>query len=214
MWFDATASTSGRAGEATVPRPTLFSDPGGGIMERGNNSYGQETTMQGRWVKTGVLGCNAVIPRNVNEPPTGEGTAVGNAANAATADSLAVGDGASAHGKKSVAIGSGSIANGDNECSVGAPATESAAESTREVTHVSEPTAASSAATKGYVDGSINVIAPKTVATAAVAENGSIAIGEGAVVEGKQGIAIGKSSKAIGLASISSVAFCIFSICL
>lgn len=133
----------------------------GWIMGLGNNSYGQEKTMQDGWVKIGVIGCNSVIPRNVNEPPTGEGTAVGNAASAAAADSLAIGDGAAAHGKKSVAIGSGSVANGDNECSVGAPATESAAESTREVTHVSEPTAASSAATKGYVDGSINVIAPK-----------------------------------------------------
>lgn len=121
-------------------------------MERGNNPYGQETTMQDGWMKIGVLGCNSVIPRNVNEPPTGEGTAVGNAANAATADSLAVGDGASAHGKKSVAIGSGSVASNDNECSVGAPATESTAESTREVTHVSEPTAPTSAATKSYVD--------------------------------------------------------------
>lgn len=175
----------------------------GWIMGLGNNSYRQEKTMQDGWVKIGVLGCNSVRPRNVNEPPTGEGTAVGNAANAATADSLAVGDGAAAHGQKSVAIGSGSVASNDNECSVGAPATESAAEYTREIKHVSEPTAASSAATKGYVDGSINVIAPKTVATAAVAENGSIAIGEGAVVEGKQGIAIGKSSKAIGLCSIS-----------
>ena len=159
--------------------------------------------MQDGWMKIGVLGCNSVIPRNVNEPPTGEGTAVGNAANAATADSLAVGDGAAAHGQKSVAIGSGSVASNDNECSVGAPATESTAESTREVTHVSDPTAPTSAANKAYVDGSINVIAPKTVATAAVAENGSIAMGEGAVVEGKQGIAIGKFSKAIGLASNS-----------
>ena len=175
----------------------------GWIMGLGNNPYGQEKTMQGGWVKIGVLGCNSVRPRNVNEPPTGEGTAVGNAANAAAADSLAVGDGAAAHGQKSVAIGSGSVASNDNECSVGAPATESTAESTREVTHVSDPTAPTSAANKAYVDGSINVIAPKTVATAAVAENGSIAIGEGAVVEGKQGIAIGKFSKAIGLASNS-----------
>ena len=97
-------------------------------MERGNNSYGQETTMQDGWVKIGVLGCNSVIPRNVGEPPTGDGTAVGNAANAATADSLAVGDGAAAHGQKSVAIGSGSVASNDNECSVGESATKSAAE--------------------------------------------------------------------------------------
>lgn len=154
MWSDSTASPSIRAGEAPVSRPTLFSAPWGGIMERGNNSYGQETTMQDGWMKIGVLGCNSVIPRNVNEPPTGEGTAVGNAANAAAADSLAVGDGASAHGKKSVAIGSGSVASNDNECSVGSPATESTAESTREVTHVSEPTAPTSAANKAYVDGS------------------------------------------------------------
>lgn len=121
-------------------------------MERGNNSYGQETTMQDGWVKIGVLGCNSVIPRNVGEPPTGDGTAVGNAANAATADSLAVGDGAAAHGQKSVAIGSGSVASNDNECSVGESATKSAAEYTREVTHVSEPTAPTSAANKNYVD--------------------------------------------------------------
>lgn len=121
-------------------------------MERGNNSYGQETTMQDRWVKIGVLGCNSVIPRNVGEPPTGDGTAVGNAANAATADSLAVGDGAAAHGQKSVAIGNGSVASNDNECSVGKSATKSAAEYTREVTHVSEPTAPTSAANKNYVD--------------------------------------------------------------
>lgn len=123
-------------------------------MGLGNNSHGQEKTMQDGWMKIGVLGCNSVIPRNVNEPPTGEGTAVGNAANAATADSLAVGDGAAAHGQKSVAIGSGSVASNDNECSVGAPATESTAESTREVTHVSDPTAPTSAANKAYVDGS------------------------------------------------------------
>ena len=78
----------------------------GWIMGLGNNSYRQEKTMQDGWVKIGVLGCNSVRPRNVNEPPTGDGTAVGNAANAATADSLAVGDGAAAHGQKSVAIGS------------------------------------------------------------------------------------------------------------
>lgn len=121
-------------------------------MERGNNSYRRETTVQDGWVKIGVLGCNSVIPRNVDEPPTGDGTAVGNAASATAADSLALGDWAAAHGQKSVAIGSGSVASNDSECSVGAPATESATESTREVTHVSEPTAPTSAANKNYVD--------------------------------------------------------------
>lgn len=176
-------------------------------MEQGNNSYGQETTMQDGWVKIGVLGCNSVIPRNVNEPPTGDGTAVGNAANAATADSLAVGDGAAAHGQKSVAIGSGSVASNDNECSVGAPATESTAESTREVTHVSEPTAPTSAANKAYVDGSINVIAPKTVATAAEQSGNSLAIGDGAIASpgagGHYATAIGTKSTAHGDKSVA-----------
>lgn len=178
-------------------------------MERGNNSYGQETVMAKNWDKIGVLGCNSVIPRNVGEPPTGDGTAVGNAASAAAADSLAVGDGAAAHGQKSVAIGSGSIANNDNECSVGEPATESAAEVTREVTHVSEPTAPSSAATKGYVDGSINVIAPKTVENKPVSGNAlCVAIGEGAVTEVEAGrqfgpVAIGTKSKSTGMHSVT-----------
>lgn len=179
----------------------------GWIMGLGNKSYGQETTMQDGWMKIGVLGCNSVIPRNVNEPPTGEGTAVGNAANAATADSLAVGDGAAAHGQKSVAIGSGSVASNDNECSVGAPATESTAESTREVTHVSEPTAPTSAANKAYVDGSINVIAPKTVATAAEQSGNSLAIGDGAIASpgagGHYATAIGTKSTAHGDKSVA-----------
>ena len=122
--------------------------------------------MQDGWVKIGVLGCNSVRPRNVAEPPTGDGTAVGNAASAASADSLAVGDGAEGSGAGAVALGSGasarhesSVALGSrsatskaNEVSIGSPATGSAAESTREVTHVSEPMAPTSAATKNYVD--------------------------------------------------------------
>lgn len=120
-------------------------------MERGNNSHRKETTMQDGWVKIGVLGCNSVIPRNVDEPPTGDGTAVGNGAVAA-AGSLAVGEGASANHGSSVALGSHSATSKEGEVSLGAPETESAAESTREVTHVSEPTAPTSAATKNYVD--------------------------------------------------------------
>ena len=135
-------------------------------MERGNNPYRQETTMQDGWVKIGVLGCNSVRPRNVGEPPTGDGTAFGNAASAASADSLAAGDGAEGSGAGAIALGSGAAARHEssvalgsrsttskaNEVSLGAPATESAEESTREVTHVSEPTAPTSAATKAYVD--------------------------------------------------------------
>lgn len=191
-------------------------------MERGNNPYRQETTMQDGWVKIGVLGCNSVRPRNVGEPPTGDGTAVGNAASAASADSLAAGDGAEGSGAGAVALGSGasarhesSVALGSrsatskaNEVSLGAPATGSAPESTREVTHVSEPTAPTSAATKAYVDD-INVIAPKTVETKPVSGNAlCVAIGDGAVTEVKAGrefapVAIGASSKSTGMHAVA-----------
>ena len=192
-------------------------------MERGNNSYRQETTMQDEWVKIGVLGCNSVRPRNVEEPPTGDGTAVGNAASAAAADSLAVGDGAEGSGAGSVALGSAaasrhnsSVALGsrsttqkDNEVSLGAPATESAAESTREVTHVSEPTADSSAATKAYVDR-INNIAPLNVGTAPSTPNDkSVAIGYAASCPGTDSakVAIGAKADASGMNSCSIGAF-------
>lgn len=187
-------------------------------MERWNNSYRQETTMQDGWVKIGVLGCNSVIPRNVGEPPTGDGTAVGNAASAA-AGSVAVGDGATANHGSSVALGSHSATSKDGEVSLGAPATESAAESTREVTHVSEPTAPTSAATKAYVDA-INVIAPKSVgAGAAVSDKFSVAVGDNAKctsdnsaqlalgasskAQGQNATSIGPGSEANGLASLS-----------
>lgn len=179
-------------------------------MERGNNSYGQETVMAKNWDKIGVLGCNSVIPRNVGEPPTGDGTAVGNGASAA-AGSVAVGDGAAANHGSSVALGSHSATSKDNEVSLGIPATDSVAEVTREVTHVSEPTAPSSAATKAYVDtavGDINVIAPKTVDLndpASVALDNSLAIGQGAKCESDTStqMAIGPYSDAIGSNSIA-----------
>lgn len=159
--------------------------------------------MAKNWNKIGVLGCNSVIPRNVGEPPTGDGTAVGNAASAATAGSVAVGDGAAAHGQKSVAIGSGSIANNDDECSVGEPATESAAEVTREVTHVSEPTAPSSAATKAYVD-KINNVAPLSTGTPAkVTQGGQTAVGNGTSVTGTGSVAVGLQSTVTGAYSVA-----------
>lgn len=151
--------------------------------------------MAKNWDKIGVLGCNSVIPRNVGEPPTGDGTAVGNGASAA-AGSVAVGDGAAANHGSSVALGSQSATSKDGEASFGAPATESAAESTREVTHVSEPTAPSSAATKGYVDR-INNIAPLNVGTAPSTPNDkSVAIGYGASCLGTDSAKVAFGAKA------------------
>lgn len=66
--------------------------------------------------------------------------------------SLAIGDAAAAHGQKSVAAGSGSIANNNNEFSIGIPKIGSGQEYTREITHVSEPSAPTSASTKKYTD--------------------------------------------------------------
>lgn len=52
----------------------------------------------------------------------------------------------------SIAIGANSTTSKSREASVGKPSTDSSSEVTREITHVSEPTAPSSASTKKYTD--------------------------------------------------------------
>lgn len=94
----------------------------------------------------------------------------------------------------SVAIGAYSMTEKKNEFSVGHPIDESGYEGTREITHVSTPTASSSAATKAYVD-MINVIANPRVLNGAVAVPSSIAIGNGVSANFVNSVVIGGYSK-------------------
>lgn len=98
--------------------------------------------MANAWEKIGTLGYNSVTPKVVDEPPTGDGTAIGNGAYAA-ADSVAVGD--------------GSRALNEGEFSVGNPGTDGDAQRLRRVSNVSAPEYDTDAATKKYVDAAIKV---------------------------------------------------------
>lgn len=178
----------------------------------------------------GGYGCVAV---GNNSAANNESVSIGDGAKAASisaSNAVAIGHNAKAVFTNSVALGALSTSSKVNEMSCGSSATDSIAEYTREITHVSAPTAASSAATKEYVDG-INAISPvrlqyppssdgtsciafgrKAVSTGAgsvalgvnaLAENEGVAIGDEAVSKG-YGVALGHSSVA-NFASSSAI---------
>ena len=126
-----------------------------------------------------VNAINVIAPKSVmvSAIQTGTGVAIGNAA-------VSNFDGA-------VALGSGSVTDNKYQVSLGNDTLN------REIIHVSEPTASTSAATKAYVDKSTNVIAPKTVATAAAATVSNLAVGNHAeAITGFGNVAIGNNATA------------------
>lgn len=80
-----------------------------------------------------------------------EGVSVGDASKSKD-NSVAIGHSASSLFAGSVAIGVASKTSKQGEFSIGSPKTDTVTETTREITHVSKPTADTSAATKSYVD--------------------------------------------------------------
>lgn len=81
-----------------------------------------------------------------------ESVAIGDSATSGGNSAVAIGLTATANDMGSVAIGSRSVTSKIDELSIGAPATETGAEYKREITHVSTPTADTSASTKKYTD--------------------------------------------------------------
>lgn len=78
--------------------------------------------------------------------------AIGQDAVARAGAAVCVGINATANHANSIAIGANSSTSKSSEASFGKPATDSASEFVREITHVSAPTADTSAATKKYTD--------------------------------------------------------------
>ena len=110
---------------------------------------------------------------------------------------VAIGDNATIENcKYSIALGAYSKATHTSECSIGSPASVNSSEITREITHVSTPTAPSSAATKAYVDSSAsNIIAPtRTNAIPIVTGENSVAIGGANNVPNVYSVAIGRDA--------------------
>lgn len=93
-------------------------------------------------MKVGTLGYNSVHPKEVENPPYGEGTAIGENAYAVAG---------------SVAVGAGSRALNEGEFAVGAPGSDSEGQVLRRVSNVAAPEYDTDAATKKYVDSAIKV---------------------------------------------------------
>lgn len=76
----------------------------------------------------------------------------GTAASSKTSNAVAIGHNSNAEFTNSVALGAFSVCSKVNEVSIGSSATDNVTEYNREITHVSTPTADSSASTKKYTD--------------------------------------------------------------
>lgn len=81
-----------------------------------------------------------------------ESIAIGDSATSGGNNAVAIGLTATANDYGSIALGARSVTSKIDELSIGAPATETSAEYKREITHVSTPTAPTSASTKKYTD--------------------------------------------------------------
>lgn len=143
---------------------------------------------------------NVIVPKSVSVTPTASGSgaiaiggdahangdaayALGTTASAVTRG-VAIGQSAEVRKNGSVAIGSHSVSDADNEFSIGN------SNRTREITHVSDPTADNSAATKKYVDG-VNTVTPPRMGLSTVTGGLSFAIGPSSNVTGFTSAAIG-----------------------
>ena len=94
-----------------------------------------------------AIGRRANITQNASNS-----VAIGQDAVASAAASVCIGINATAKYTNSIAIGANSTTSKSLEVSVGKPATDSRSEVVREITHVSTPTADTSASTKKYTD--------------------------------------------------------------
>ena len=118
--------------------------------------------------------------------------AIGRATKSSGFRSVAIGGGATAAFDHSYAIGSSAVTTKPHELSLGA-----IDDSTRtEVTHVLNPTAPSSAATKEYVDG-INAISPTRL------QNPPSSSGTSCIAFGQKAVSTGAGSVALGVNSIA-----------
>lgn len=137
-----------------------------------------------------------------------ESVAIGDSTDASGYSAVAVGLTASAKYAGSVALGSKSVTSKIDELSIGAPSTNDRVEYVREITHVSKPTESTSAATKAYVDESIENIRTTIVSPLKAQVKGAIGIELGLAFGSEAfgrdyGIAIGDNARATGHSSLA-----------